>query len=551
VFTCYICSVNTIINPMKKASKITHRNEERIKIEFPYNKEDVIKVKQIKDAKWSMSLKSWHIPYTKVSFKQLTDIFPDIEYPKKENNIPLTPEKIVQPKTPVNTPLAKNINIFVSEKKIVIQMPKNEADIQFIKTFKFARWDTNNLYWTVPNFAGNIDLIKDYFHERINELVYEVEEEKNDIPSVKKNEIVIIKTAGDRLKLLTPYQKDFTLFIKKFPFTRWNKENKCWSLPFAEKFLNDIKEKAEELALTVVYKEELHDGIKPRKSVYDIKNYTKCPDAFVKKLEELRYSKQTIKTYTNLFEEFINYYPDTELKEITEEMIVNFIYYLVSERRVSTSYQNQSINAIKFYYEHVLGGKRKVYNIERPREEKTLPLVLNEKEITDLINVTINIKHKCILMICYSGGLRLSEVANLKLTDIDSTRMQIRVEQSKGKKDRYTLLSSKLLTILNDYIKIYKPKNYLFEGAKKGKYSVSSIQNIMKTSVERAGIKKEVSVHTLRHSFATHLLENGTDLRYIQSLLGHENSKTTEIYTHITTKGFDNIKNPLDRLDNI
>jgi len=228
-------------------------------------------------------------------------------------------------------------------------------------------------------------------------------------------------------------------------------------------------------------------------------------------------------------------------------MITAFLRYLVLERKVSTSYQNQAINAVKFYYERVLGGHRKVYLVERPREEKTLPIVLSEKEIGDLLKATENIKHKSILMLAYSAGLRLSELINVKLTDIDSQRMQIRVEQAKGNKDRYSLLSNRLLELLREYFLAYKPKIWLFEGAKGGQYSVNSIQAIMKESVKKAGIKKKVSVHTLRHSFATHLLENGTDLRYIQVLLGHASSKTTEVYTHITTKGFDQIKSPLDK----
>ena len=230
-------------------------------------------------------------------------------------------------------------------------------------------------------------------------------------------------------------------------------------------------------------------------------------------------------------------------------MIIAFMQYLVIERKISTSYQNQSINSIKFYYERVLGGQRKIYLIERPRREKTLPEVLSEQEVVSVIQQIDNIKHKAIVMLTYSSGLRLSEVVNLRIKDIDSNRMQVFVQQSKGRKDRYTLLSKKILPILRQYFKEYKPKEWLFEGAKGAKYSVSSVQNIVKEAYSRAGIKKKVSTHTLRHSFATHLLENGTSLRYIQNLMGHESSKTTEIYTHITTKGFDQIQNPLDKLD--
>ena len=206
-------------------------------------------------------------------------------------------------------------------------------------------------------------------------------------------------------------------------------------------------------------------------------------------------------------------------------------------------------NGVKFYYERVLGGQRKIYLVERPRREKTLPEVLSEQEIVTVIRQIENIKHKAIVLLIYSAGLRLSEVVNLRIKDIDSERMNVFVQQAKGRKDRYTLLSKKVLPVLRDYFKEYKPKEWLFEGAKGRQYSVSSVQTIVKDAYAKAGIKKKVSTHTLRHSFGTHLLENGTDLRYIQSLMGHNSSKTTEIYTHITTKGFDQIQNPLDKLD--
>jgi len=197
----------------------------------------------------------------------------------------------------------------------------------------------------------------------------------------------------------------------------------------------------------------------------------------------------------------------------------------------------------------VLGGRRKVYMISRPREEQFLPEVLSTEEVTAILNAIQNIKHKVILMTIYSAGLRIGEAINLKIKDIDSERMQIRVEQGKGKKDRYTLLSAKNLQLLRKYFIEYKPKIWLFEGANGEMYSKKSIQIMLKKAVDKVGIKKHITVHTLRHSFATHLLEAGTDLRYIQSLLGHANSKTTEIYTHITTKGFDQIKSPLDNLN--
>ena len=276
----------------------------------------------------------------------------------------------------------------------------------------------------------------------------------------------------------------------------------------------------------------------------------KCPDAYINKLKVIRYSENTIRTYTSAFSDFINYFSKKELFEISDEDIKNYLLYLVEKRKISTSFQNQVINAIKFYYEKVCGGKRMPYiTIDRPIKEKTLPNVLSEEEVKRIINSVKNLKHKSILLTIYSSGLRISEAINLKIADIDSSRMVILIKGGKGKKDRSRLLSEKLLIILREYFRQYKPKVWLFEGQDGGQYSDRSIQNVFRKACLDAKIMKKATVHTLRHSFATHLLERGTDLRYIQELLGHSSSKTTEIYTHITHKGMEQIKSPLDQFE--
>lgn len=280
------------------------------------------------------------------------------------------------------------------------------------------------------------------------------------------------------------------------------------------------------------YEEELtgDKGVK-RISAFDVLNYRECPVEMILKLKEIRYSEKTIKTYKGLFEEFINYYYKYDINKIDESQIISFLRFLVMERKVSTSYQNQAINAIKFYYEKVLGGQRKFYFIDRPKKERTLPTVLSEEEVVRLFKSVDNIKHKCMLMLGYSAGLRLGEIIRLRIVDIDRERKQIRVAQSKGKKDRYAKLSTKFLVILDQYMEKYQPKDFVFEGAAGAEYSPSSLQNIIKAAAQKARIQKNTTMHTLRHTFATHCLENGVDLRYIQSMLGHENSKTTEIVT--------------------
>jgi len=541
-----------------KACKIVHKNENRIKIDFPFNQEIASKLKQIPDAKWSKTYKAWHIPYDKAAFALLKNLFPEIEYHQKASSADTTKNQISPDslKSPVTQNYKKSpgVSIMVFGRKIAIKLPKNEVDTHFILGLRYSRWDGKQYCWIVPNYPGNLDLIKDYFKDRVTELIIHDEIEtslKDNLRKIDKNDLLIIKTKAGRLKIIFGFNKVLSKAIQSIPYHSWNAQNRWWNIPFADKFLQDIKTIAIGQKLRLIYEEEevILENKKARITPFDIPNYRVTPDEFILKLKELRYSEKTIKTYKGLFEEFINYYHKFEIDKIDESMITEFLRYLVIERKVSTSYQNQAINAIKFYYERMLGGQRKVYLVDRPREEKTLPVILSEKEISDLLRVTGNIKHKAILMLAYSAGLRLSELINVKITDIDSNRMQIRVEQAKGKKDRYTLLSVRLLEILREYFIAYKPKEWLFEGATGGQYSVGSIQAIMKDSTKKAGIKKKISVHTLRHSFATHLLENGTSLRYIQILLGHASSKTTEVYTHITTKGFDQIKSPLDELD--
>jgi len=276
-----------------------------------------------------------------------------------------------------------------------------------------------------------------------------------------------------------------------------------------------------------------------------IKGHRTCPEEFLLKLELKRYANSTVKTYVNFFEMFINFHKDKELHTIGEDEVRVFLQNLV-QHKFSNSYINQAINAIKFYYEVVLGMPNRFYEIERPRKESKLPRVISKSEVMEIIAQTNNIKHKCIVQLLYGSGLRRGELLNLKIGDIDSKRMLVRVENSKGKKDRLTLLSKTALYDLRVYFTEYRPHIFLFEGRYGKKYSGQSVLKIVKNASEKAGIRIVVTPHILRHSFATHLLESGTDIRQIQVLLGHGSTKTTEIYTHVATNTFDSIKNPLD-----
>ena len=245
---------------------------------------------------------------------------------------------------------------------------------------------------------------------------------------------------------------------------------------------------------------------------------------------------------------FKNYFYKIEIDQLSKDDIIEYLFHLI-KNNYSKSTQNLHINAIKFYFEKCLRQKREYYLIERPRKEKKLPNILSKNEIQLLFNSTYNLKHLTIIAVIYSCGLRVSELINIKINDIDNNRMVIHIKKAKGNKDRQVQLTNQLLELLRKYYKKYLPVNYLIVGQNGGKYSTTSIQKIIKNSSFKAGINKKVTPHTLRHSFATHLLENGTDMRFIQKILGHSDIKTTQIYTHVSSSHLKNIQNPSDNLN--
>ena len=279
------------------------------------------------------------------------------------------------------------------------------------------------------------------------------------------------------------------------------------------------------------------------------REYT-LPEGYLELLERKRYSPSTIKTYRAYFSDFMEYHKGRNIDRLKVADINKYILYLVNEKKISVSQQNMRINAIKFYYEQVKGGQRQYYGgITRAKEYKSLPEVLSRNEVARILACLSNRKHRCMISLIYSAGLRRSELLNLTPKDIISERMLVRI-MGKGRKWRSSELSDKLLKDLREYFKEYRPQKWLFEGDTPGEqYSASALVKILKEAASRAGIKHRVHVHMLRHSFATHLLEQGTDLRTIQELLGHNDIKTTSIYLHVTSAHKSSIPNPLDSLD--
>lgn len=366
-----------------------------------------------------------------------------------------------------------------------------------------------------------------------------------------------------RIALRFPYDA-WLITIAKQLGAQWSKSHKCWHVENGSPSMKAIFAAYKGLAWVnaeALFKKEGNaqqpvpaTSIQPKQPSRPVETpmgpaQAEALQRMRQKLEIARYSPRTIEAYLNATKHFFLHFPGKHPGDIRTEDIEAYQHHMATERKVSNSHLNQVVNAVRYYYMNVVGDAQRVTFIERPRQEKKLPLVLSETEVAALLRSVDNLKHRCILMLIYSAGLRLSELVGLDLTDLVTDRHQLLVRGGKGNKDRITLLSPKALETVQTYITAYKPVRHLFEGPNGAAYSPRSVQAIFHRAKERAGIAKPATVHTLRHSFATHLLEKGTDLRYIQTLLGHSSSKTTEIYTHVSTKALGKIRSPLDDLD--
>lgn len=328
------------------------------------------------------------------------------------------------------------------------------------------------------------------------------------------------------------FEKDATLIsrIKTFEDALWSASKRYWHLPDTEQ---------NRLHFRLPLAHTLLPNTEGLTSIETFKRY----------LSSKRYSPNTINTYSEALKSFLTFCNTKAIKEITNDDVIAYNNDYILKHNLSSSYQNQIVNAIKLYFKIVKETAIEIDKVHRPKREKVLPNVLSKEEIKAILEAPKNLKHKAMLSMIYSCGLRRSELLNLIPNDIDSKRNVVIIRQSKGKKDRITPLSPKILELLRDYYKEYSPKIYLFEGQEKNtQYSARSLEEVLKKSIKLAKINKPVTLHWLRHSYATHLLESGTDLRYIQELLGHNSSKTTEIYTHVSTKNIQQIKSPFDDL---
>ena len=374
----------------------------------------------------------------------------------------------------------------------------------------------------------------------------------------------------EQLALQFEHDEALNQLVRQLPYIRWSKTNRCWYLPFEKEHLARLELACQGQASIDYTAIKTH--LEHRKTVLELKTaggdlprYTevnqKSYDLSPQNMEALRktvnymdmrgLSQSTIRTYRNEFRIFLSHLGPKPAESVTPEDIQEYILLCIHRLRVSEATINSRINALKLYYEQVLHRDKIFVDIPRPKKAKSLPNVLSERELGRLFQAIKNKKHKAILFIAYSAGLRVSEVVHLRLIDVDSDRMRIHIVQSKGKKDRYVMLSPVVLDMLRSYLAEVQPKPtiYLFESATPGvPYSARSAQTIFHRAKADAGIKKDVSFHALRHSFATHLIEKGISIRYVQELLGHFSIKTTERYLHVANYELVEVRSPIDDL---
>jgi site-specific recombinase XerD len=367
-------------------------------------------------------------------------------------------------------------------------------------------------------------------------------------PGLSQRQIFLI--AQDRIGVRVPFNDSTIPRLMTIPGYRWERDMQCWSFPRSREslervlavFRTDWKTLDREVAEAFGFAKpaDVNRPQPPTEAKW-------AHELFEQEMRIRNYSPMTIKSYSNSLRTFIRFIAPKHPRDLSNQDIRSQLSRMLETGHWSAPSISQLINALRFLYVELYHRPLEIGEIPRPKREKKLPVVLSQEEVLRIFDSVDNLKHKTLLMLIYSAGLRVGESVRLELRDIDPGRKLIHLRGAKGKKDRYTLLSDVMISQLGEYQKVYHPEEFLFRGAEgKAHLSERSAEKVFAQALESAGILKHATIHTLRHSFATHLLEAGTDLRFIQELLGHSSSKTTEIYTHVSKKSLENIQSPLD-----
>lgn len=354
-----------------------------------------------------------------------------------------------------------------------------------------------------------------------------------------------------RVLLFFDFDREIISSLKKHRGARWCGTNRCWHIAIKKCWYESLKDNLNGISFLDISNPDISEAIKEKLTNRRITDDDRVK---LKKYREWmqykRYSDSTIESYIIALEKFLDFVFPLTTEDIKEENVIRYVNEFIIPNKLSFAFQNQFISSIKLLFSSVYRTKFEIQVLKRPRSERRLPQVLSEQEVSDILHALSNFKHSIMLKLIYACGLRRGEILNLKPGDINSDRKILNIRMAKGKKDRIVGIPSVLIGELRKYYRLYRPQFWLFEGQKRGvRYSKTSIGHVLKSAVKKANINKPVTLHWLRHSYATHLLEHGTDLRNIQELLGHSSSKTTEIYTHVSIKTLANIRSPFEYLN--
>ena len=566
--------------------KIHHRNEDFIGIFFEWNQEIIDQVKRLPDRVYSNSQKCWYLPYSVAHFQNLIDLFgfKMADYPfslldRESGTIAATPAKddhtgissleehsVIASTSgwteaaDIQENEADQLQITFSGNQFFIKMPYDPLDVSFVKSLSGSYWNPKHGNWVVRGNENQLRALQEHFGYwdknrflQILELILRRTDpyvvELFTTPEFPDKMLVRIKGYGADVE-----------WIKSAPHREYDQALRRWIMPLDQGIVDRLVTHFTKAGAKVInrlpMKENSIKAILP--SLEEKKRFllTKYPSNQRPVLEDLvdtlirkRYSWNTITGYVRSFQRYVDYLNLVNVKE-SDAKDVNRYLSMLAGLKVSESMIHTAVNAIKFYYEQVnFRLDFKIEQIKRPKRSHTLPHFLSIGEVDRLLRALDNLKHLAILYTLYSGGLRLSELLNLRNQDIYWGRNQIFIRSGKGKKDRIVMLSENLKNLLVYYYDEYQPRYWLFEGQnEKEPYSARSVQAVVKHAAKKAGLTRKVTPHTLRHCFATHLLDHGTDIRFIQEMLGHKDIKTTMIYTHVTNRSLSSIQSPLDKL---
>ncbi len=479
--------------------RFNHRDADRIGIFFSYNENIKLKVKTIHGVKYSASNKCF---YTDDTEENIRDIIKTLKGSFEIDIEPLTSGK--KPKDE-------------SKDAVIIQSP----------TF------------ITPTFAT--EMRQPEKRNRVGSVVFRINEE----------------TGSLLVRLPIPYLKEWVDELKSYR-CRYDSVRREWIVPWSKLTCDSLSDYFSREGIDVdVKKEKINEELRNERKrvgdeIRDRELGSKALDgleSLALYLDENRYSTRTREAYLAMLEFFFRYFNGKDPVEIRSHEISEFINNIIIRLGYSETYQNQMISALKTYYMIIDKGELNTEQLSRPRRRRSLPKTFSKEEVVRILNSSGNIKHKLLLWIIYSCGLRRSEAINIRLKDIDRVRGIIHIREGKGGVDRIVPVPDKVWQKVDEYQASYAPKEYLFEGQTGGRYSSESVYRVFKQAMVKAGIRKDVGVHSLRHSYATHLHENGLDIKYIQELLGHKSTRTTEIYTHVSRRNLVAVRSPIEDLD--